>query len=193
LTTDRAPLFNFTPSERREYEKATLRYTAAAHLQNYLDDAGLRAKDLAQRIRKSRAWVSKLLSGRQNVTLDTLADVAWALGAKWQMDMVAADRIGTPAENDPNPPRWAVRSSSNITLTTCDGPVWYWTHQRSGTHQFDVDFMNMSNCSIYVTSDPNAFHGSNMSPTVFASSIQSTPKRFIASATASLQFSEGPA
>lgn len=189
MTVDRAPLFNFTPTERREYEKTTLRYTAAAHIQNYLDDAGLRAKDLSHRIRKSRAWVSKLLSGRQNVTLDTLADVAWALGAKWKMDMVAADRTGTPAENDPPPPQWAVGPSSTITMTASDSPTWYWTHQRSAAYQFDVDIMNMN--SFHVIVDPNVFHGSNFDRTVFASSIQGTPKRFIASATASLQFSEG--
>ncbi len=189
MTTDRAPLFNFTSGERREYEKTTLRYTAAAHIQNYLDDAGLRAKDLAHRIRKSRAWVSKLLSGRQNVTLDTLADVAWALGARWQMDMIAADRIGTPAENDLPPPQWALRSSATITMTASDSPTWYWTHQRSGTHQFDLDIMRMNNYNFYVIIDPGVL-GSNLDRTVFASGIQGTPKRFISSGTASLQFSE---
>src|ERR1700722_1503389 len=106
---DRPPPFNFTPTERREYEAATLRYTAAAHIENYLDNAGIQAKDLAQRIRKSRSWVSKLLSGRQNATLDTLAEVALALGAKWSIDLVATNRNGTPAESDAPPPGWAVQ------------------------------------------------------------------------------------
>ncbi len=187
MSPNRAPLFNFTPSQRREYEKTTLRYTAAAHIQNYLDDAGLRAKDLAQRIRKSRAWVSKLLSGHQNATLDTLADAAWALGAKWQIGLVAADRIGTPAENDPPPPQWAVRSSSTITMTASNSPGAYWINQ------LHADIMHMNSYNFYVLVDPHIYHGSNLERTLATSGIQGTPKRVIASATASLQFSEVPA
>ena len=187
---DRAPLFNFTPSQRREYEKTTLRYTAAAHVQNYLDDAGLRAKDLAHRIHKSRAWVSKLLSGRQNTTLDTLADVAWALGAKWQMDMVAADRVGTPAENDPAPPQWAIRSSSTTTMVA--NPVWNWTHQRPSGYQLKVNIINIAEhatpfllvMASGLYQDPNATRGLN------APSVQAPSNRVIASGTASLQVSE---
>lgn len=117
MTVDRPTPFNFTLAERREYEAATLRYTAAAHIENYLDHAGMPAKDLAQRIRKSRSWVSKLLSGRQNATLDTLAEVAWALGAKWKISLVASERRGTPAENDAPPPAWAVRQPATATMS----------------------------------------------------------------------------
>jgi transcriptional regulator with XRE-family HTH domain len=186
VNPDRAPLFDFTPSQRREYEKTTLRYTVAAHVQNYLDDSGLRAKDLAHRVGKSRAWVSKLLSGHQNATLDTLSEVAWALGAKWQMDMVAADRIGTPAENDPPPPQWAVRSSSTMTASYSSNA--YWTCQRSGAYQLNPDIMHINN--FYVLVDPYTCQGPNLERTVAASGIQGTPQRIIASGTASLQFSE---
>jgi antitoxin component HigA of HigAB toxin-antitoxin module len=117
VTVDRLAPFNFTLAERREYEAATLRYTAAAHIENYLDHAGMPAKDLAQRIRKSRSWVSKLLSGRQNATLDTLAEVAWALGAKWKISLVASERRGTPAESDAPPPAWAVQRSGAATIS----------------------------------------------------------------------------
>ena len=141
---------------------------------------------------KSRAWVSKLLSGHQNATLDTLADVAWALGAKWQIDMVAADRIGTPAENDPPPPHWAVRSSSTTTMTVSDSPGAYWTHQRSGAYQLNANIMHMNSYDFYVLVDPHIYHGSNLERILAASGIQGTPKRVVASATASLQFSEVP-
>lgn len=119
----RRGMLGFTPTERRNYEAATLRYMAAAHISNYLDNAGIPAKDLAQRIRKSRSWISKLLSGRQNATLDTLAEVAWALGAKWSIDLVAASRSSTPAEDDPPPPSWAVHqpNASTVSLTVISG------------------------------------------------------------------------
>lgn len=114
----RTPLFNFTPDERKEYESATLRFTVAAQVQNYLDNAGLQAKDLAQRIHKSKAWVSKLLSGRQNATLNTLAEIALALGARWQIDLEPAERVGTPAEHDPLPSQRAT-SNAIVLLDTC--------------------------------------------------------------------------
>lgn len=118
MTVDRPVPFNFSPPERLEYEAATLRYTAAAHVENYLDHSGMQAKDLAQRIRKSRSWVSKLLSGRQNATLDTLAEIAWALGARWKISLVASERRGTPAENDAPPPSWAaVEQLSTSTMS----------------------------------------------------------------------------
>ena len=114
----RTPLFNFTPDERREYESATLRFTVAAQTQNYLDRAGLQAKDLAQRIHKSKAWVSKLLSGRQNATLNTLAEIALALGARWQIDLEQAEKVGTLAEQDP-PPSQSATSHTIMLLDTC--------------------------------------------------------------------------
>lgn len=104
-------LFGFTAQERLEYEKTLIRLTVAAHVENYLDHAGLQAKDLASRVRKSRPWISKLLSGRQNATLDTLAETAWALGARWSVDLKAAEREGTPAEGDKEPPNWAQPST----------------------------------------------------------------------------------
>lgn len=109
MNTDGRTLHGFSPKERLEYETTSLRLIFAAHVENYLGHAGLQAKDLASRIGKSRAWVSKLLSGRQNATLDTLAEVALALGAQWQVSLVAANRNGTPAQNDPVPPGWALR------------------------------------------------------------------------------------
>ena len=117
VSVDRRAPFNFTSTERRDYEAATLRYTAAAHIENYLDNASMPAKELARRIGKSRSWVSKLLNGRQNATLDTLAEVAWALGAKWSIDLVATNRRGTPAESDAPPPTWAVQQPSTASIS----------------------------------------------------------------------------
>jgi transcriptional regulator with XRE-family HTH domain len=38
--------------------------------------------DLARRLKKSRAWVTQLLSGKANMTVRTLAEVAFALDAE---------------------------------------------------------------------------------------------------------------
>ena len=69
-----------------------------------MDDLDVSRADLARRIGKSQAWVSKALSGQQNVTLDTMAQMAWALGVRWDALLVAAPREGTPrARRRPQP------------------------------------------------------------------------------------------
>ncbi len=42
--------------------------------------------DLARRLNKSRAWVTQLLSGRANMTVRTLAEVAYALDAEVKLN-----------------------------------------------------------------------------------------------------------
>jgi transcriptional regulator with XRE-family HTH domain len=41
--------------------------------------------DLARRLNKSRAWVTQLLSGKTNMTVRTLADVMYTLGAELKL------------------------------------------------------------------------------------------------------------
>lgn len=169
MSSGNTPLFDFTPNERRAYEAATLRYTAAADIQNYLDHAGLQAKDLARRIRKSRAWVSKLLSGRQNATLDTLADAGWALGARWQIDLVPADRVGTPAENDPPAPEWVSNTRATISI---DVPTAFPFQQGSGlidlTHEPETGLaFTVTNPTAYERRNVVihvGFHGATITP-----------------------------
>jgi transcriptional regulator with XRE-family HTH domain len=45
--------------------------------------------DLARRLNKSRAWVTQLLSGKANVTVRTLAEVAYTLGAEVKLQAQA--------------------------------------------------------------------------------------------------------
>jgi len=187
VTSNRPSLFNFTPGERRDYEAATLRYTAAAHVNNYLDHVGLQAKDLAHRIRKSRAWVSKLLSGRQNATLDTLAEVGWALGAKWKIDLVSAERTGTPAENDPPAPRWATGpvETTNVSTSSTSAPAWRWAYGRFSPYGIDAELMNAFNILFSEAVDVRPTSGQRYTVT----GIQDVQPNMVASATASLQVS----
>jgi transcriptional regulator with XRE-family HTH domain len=65
--------------------------------------AGLMAKqnlskaDLARRLNKSRAWVTQLLSGKANMTVRTLAEVAHTLGA--EVTLQAQARSWTPGRS----------------------------------------------------------------------------------------------
>jgi transcriptional regulator with XRE-family HTH domain len=72
---------------------------------------GLKQSDLAKRISKSSAWVSKLLSGNQNVTLDTVAEIGWALGVRWNIQACPTNRENTPAFTDGPLPEWVHRQS----------------------------------------------------------------------------------
>lgn len=109
-----------SPDERLRYEQNLLRLVTAGRVENLLQDLGLNQADLARRLGdKSPAWVSKLLSGRQNATLDTLAHVAMALGVRWDPTLMPAPREGTPAASDPPVPSWITASSGlfrNITV-----------------------------------------------------------------------------
>ncbi|MCZ2150600.1 MAG: helix-turn-helix transcriptional regulator [Bryobacterales bacterium] len=42
--------------------------------------------DLARKLNKSRAWVTQLLSGKANVTIRTLGEVVYALGAEVKLN-----------------------------------------------------------------------------------------------------------
>ena len=76
---------------------------------------GLTQRELASRLGVSEARVSRLLNGRENLTLRTIADLGWATGLRF--DLVAVpfeDRTGTPAADDPPPPRWLARHAGLI-------------------------------------------------------------------------------
>jgi len=109
----KTPLFDFSLSERIEYERVQLRVHVAGQLGNLLEHSGLKPKDLAERMGKGRPWVSKLLGGGQNATLDTLAEAAAALGARWDAVLVPAERAGTAAEADRPAPSWMRPRASN--------------------------------------------------------------------------------
>ncbi|HEX6780836.1 MAG TPA: helix-turn-helix transcriptional regulator [Solirubrobacterales bacterium] len=64
-------------------------------------------RELARRLGVSEARVTRILNGRENTTLKTVADLGWALGVRFAFVPIPyADREGTPAAADPTPPRW---------------------------------------------------------------------------------------
>lgn len=67
---------------RRVYEEERLIVQIFEHLSDNLDRAGISRADLAKKLGTSRAHITQLFSGQRNVTLRTLADVAWACGTR---------------------------------------------------------------------------------------------------------------
>src|SRR5690349_6338151 len=101
--------FSFDQNERLEYEQTLLRLTVAAQIESYLVETGIQAQELARRMGRfgrTKAWVTKLLSGNHNPTLNTLAEVANALGLRCYVTLSAVSRAGTPAAFDPPAPGW---------------------------------------------------------------------------------------
>jgi transcriptional regulator with XRE-family HTH domain len=104
----RAVLSN--PEARREYEEAYMVGEVTDSISALLQELGLSQADLAKRLRVTKGRVSQILSGRQNMTLRTLAAIGWALGVSFDLNpRPMADRTGTPAASDPGLPGWMGR------------------------------------------------------------------------------------
>ncbi len=69
-----------SPEDRREYEQERLILWASEAIARAMEELDLTKADLAERLNTSRAHVTQVLSGSRNMTLRTLADLAWACG-----------------------------------------------------------------------------------------------------------------
>jgi transcriptional regulator with XRE-family HTH domain len=98
MNSESESAFGFSHQERLEYEQSLPRLRFVSLIESFLEESGMQAKDLASRMGRGKAWLSKLLSGRYNPTADTLAQMAFALGLRWEISLTAVDRTGTPAE-----------------------------------------------------------------------------------------------
>jgi transcriptional regulator with XRE-family HTH domain len=72
---------------QRALEQESLALQATELISRLMDETGVTKAELAHRIGKSRAFVTQLLSGSRNMTMHTLADLAFALG--YTIDMKA--------------------------------------------------------------------------------------------------------
>ena len=67
------------PEFRRLLAIEHLPFAATELIATRMAELNITKAELARRLNKSRAWVTQLLSGQTNMTLRTLADVAFAL------------------------------------------------------------------------------------------------------------------
>ena len=70
------------PEFRRLLSVEALVAEASEVIASLMAEQNLSKADLARRLNKSRAWVTQLLSGKANMTVRTLAEVVYALGAE---------------------------------------------------------------------------------------------------------------
>lgn len=74
------------PEFRKEITVETFILECTELLSRVMDEKGITKAELAQRLGKSRAWATQLLSGGRNVTARTLAEVAYELGVELRLE-----------------------------------------------------------------------------------------------------------
>lgn len=67
-----------------------------------LRSSGLKQSELAERMGKTKGFVSQIMSGGNNLTLRTLADVAGAIGCRVQVNLVAEKKCAVARIEDWN-------------------------------------------------------------------------------------------
>lgn len=72
----------FSNEEDREYAREELVYNVTEDLLVIMEDMGINKKELADKLGKSRAYITQILSGTRNMTLGTFSDICFALGFK---------------------------------------------------------------------------------------------------------------
>ena len=73
------------PEYRRLYAVEGLVTDAAEFVSQLMEEQGVNKAELARRLDKSRAWVTRLLSGNADMTMRTFAELVYALGAEAQI------------------------------------------------------------------------------------------------------------
>jgi antitoxin component HigA of HigAB toxin-antitoxin module len=87
------------PETRRLYEQERLVLWATELVSVAMEESNVTKADLARKLGTSRAHVTQLLAGSRNLTLRSLADLAWACGARIEvrMDPLDPSRLDRPA------------------------------------------------------------------------------------------------
>ena len=76
-----------SPEARREYEEERLIVWCLEEIAGAMERAGLTGADIARKLGVSRAHVTQIFRGNRNVTLRTLADLAWACDSRLDVRM----------------------------------------------------------------------------------------------------------
>jgi transcriptional regulator with XRE-family HTH domain len=73
------------PEARRAYERERLALWALEAISIAMERGNISKADLARKLGVSRAYITQVLSGSRNMTLNTLADLAWACNSRAQV------------------------------------------------------------------------------------------------------------
>jgi len=76
--------FTESPSRRRLLEQESLILEATEVLSDLMARGNITKAELAQRLGRSKPYVTQVLNGTANLTLRTVADLGWALGYRFR-------------------------------------------------------------------------------------------------------------
>jgi len=71
----------FSNAEEKTFAREELVYNVTEDILVALEDLGISKKELARRLGRSRSFVTQVLSGARNMTLGTLSDICFSVGA----------------------------------------------------------------------------------------------------------------
>lgn len=72
----------FSNTEEKAFAREELVYNVTEDILVTLEDLEISKKELAQRLGKSRSFVTQVLSGARNMTLGTLSDICFSIGVR---------------------------------------------------------------------------------------------------------------
>lgn len=79
------------PENQKELNRIDFRLEVSIILANAMADRGISQSQLAKKLNISKGRVSQVLHGDRNITIDTLADFAFALGGVINIDILSAN------------------------------------------------------------------------------------------------------
>ena len=83
-----------------EFAKEELAFEATELIAELMEKKHVSKAELAQRIGKSKAYVTQVLSGSRNITMHTLAGLTFALGHKVRLTAAPLAKRRAPASTD---------------------------------------------------------------------------------------------
>ncbi len=110
---------------RVTYEQRLLSKQVAQLIGGLLESNDIKRSELAERLGVPDSRVAHVLRGTENLTLETVASLAHAVGIRFALVPVPlADRDTTPAADDPAPPRWIAGERRRVAnMTEAEGPA----------------------------------------------------------------------
>jgi plasmid maintenance system antidote protein VapI len=94
MSHDLTKHLNRTPEHVRLYQQERAKYEATELVCDAMSRFGITRTELAKRLGKTKGYVSQLLDGERNMTIDTISDVFWAIGRSlhfWDSPLSASD------------------------------------------------------------------------------------------------------
>lgn len=101
---------------QREYNQERLIVDVAEMIMKTLNDDGVNQVELANKLGKTKGYVSQLLNGSRNMTLRTLADIATELDKKIEFSFKekSSDTWIKSTREKRNPHGWTVHTSPRL-------------------------------------------------------------------------------